>query len=53
MSSAPIRPSDITEHERQILEKRLLTFDEDLKEARPADEVMREIRQTHLRGCQV
>jgi hypothetical protein len=45
MSSSPSRPGEITEHEKRVLEECARTFDEDIKEARPAEEVMKELRQ--------
>ncbi|MBV9266157.1 MAG: hypothetical protein JO061_08320 [Acidobacteriaceae bacterium] len=47
MSTSPNRPADLEEIDdetRRILEERLKTFDEDVKNARPADEVLAEIR---------
>ena len=46
-SSNPTRRGDqeVTEDEKRILDERLKTFDEDRKSARPADEVIRDLRQ--------
>jgi hypothetical protein len=35
---------ELDEETRRILDERLRTFDEDVKDARPADEVMAELR---------
>ncbi len=47
MSTSPNRPADldeIDEETKKILDERLRTFDEDVKAARPAKEVLEEIR---------
>lgn len=50
MASTPHRPGsepveDLDEETKRILDERLATFDEDLKTARPAAEVIRELRE--------
>jgi hypothetical protein len=45
MSANPAHgEAELDEETRRILDERLRTFDEDVKDARPADEVMAEIR---------
>jgi hypothetical protein len=47
MASSNPRQGDqeVSEDEKRILDERLKTFDEDRKSARPADEVIRDLRQ--------
>ncbi len=48
--ATPIRPgseAEIDEETKRILDERLASFDEDIKDARPADEVIRELRKKY------
>ena len=47
MSTSPNRPADldeIDEETKKVLDDRLRTFDQDVKAARPAREVLEEVR---------
>jgi hypothetical protein len=48
--ATPTRPgteSEIDEETKRILDERLASLDEDIKEARPADEVIAELRKKY------
>ena len=48
--ASPTRPgteAEIDEETKRILDERLASFDEDIKEARPADEVIAELRKKY------
>ena len=48
--STPARPgteAEIDEESKRILDDRLATLDEDIKTARPAEEVIRELRKKY------
>ena len=50
MSTTPARPGseeEIDEDTKRILDERISTLDEDIKTARPADEVIREMRKKY------
>jgi hypothetical protein len=43
-ANRPVQPEEIDEETRRVLDERLKTLDEDVKAARPADEVIAELR---------